>query len=76
MIYVCNDDMTVVGDEMPLRLHEWAVRITISITLRTSEARCSNHRYCPSAHPVSSIGAPRHLNHRPSCTSALDTDEK
>ena len=61
---------------MPLRLHEWAVRITISITLRKSEARCSTHRYCPSAHPVSSIGTPRHPNHRPSCTSALDTDEK
>ena len=27
LIYVCNDDMTVVGDGMPLRLHEWAVRI-------------------------------------------------
>ena len=40
-----------VGDGMPLRLHEWAVRITISITLRKSEARCSTHRYCPSAHP-------------------------
>ena len=74
-IKVCNDDMTVVGDGLPLRLHKWAVRITISITLRRSEARCSSHRYCPSAHPVSSIGTPRHPNHRPSCTSALDADE-
>ena len=61
---------------MPLRLHEWAVRITISITLRKSEARCSSHRYCPLAHSVSIIGTPRHPNHRPSCTSALDTDEE
>ena len=30
MIYVCNDDMRVVGDGMPLRLHEWAVYIKIS----------------------------------------------
>ena len=45
LIDVCNGDKTVVGDEMPLRLHEWAVSITISITLRTSEARCFNHRY-------------------------------
>ena len=27
MIDMCNDDMTVVGDGMPLRLQEWAVRI-------------------------------------------------
>ena len=27
LIDVCNDDKTVVGDEMHLRLHEWAVRI-------------------------------------------------
>ena len=30
MIDMCNDDMTVVGVEMPLRLHEWAVYIKIS----------------------------------------------
>lgn len=45
MIDMCNDDMTVVGDGMPLRLHEWAVRITIGITLRKIEARCYTHRY-------------------------------
>ena len=27
MIDMCNDDMTVVGDGKPLRLHEWVVRI-------------------------------------------------
>lgn len=27
MIYMCNDDMTVVRDGMPLRIHKWAVRI-------------------------------------------------
>ena len=75
LIDVCNDDMTVVGDGMPLRLHEWTVRITISITLCTSEARCSIHRYCPSAHSVSIIGTPRHPNHRLSYTLALDADE-
>ena len=76
MIDMCNDDMTVMGDGMPLRLHEWAVRITISITLRKSEARCSSHRYCPLAHSVSIIGTPRHPNHRPSCTLALDADKE
>ena len=30
LIDVFNDDMTVVGDGMPLRLHEWAVYIKIS----------------------------------------------
>ena len=30
LIYVCNDDMTVVRDGMPLRLQEWAVYIKIS----------------------------------------------
>jgi hypothetical protein len=39
-------------------------------------AKYKQYFYLPSAHSVSIIGTPRHQNHRPSCTSALDTDEE
>ena len=39
-------------------------------------AKYKQHFYLPSAHSVSIIGSPRHPNHRPSCTSALDADEE
>ena len=39
-------------------------------------AKYKQHFYLPSAHSVSIIGTPRHPNHRPSGTSALDTENE